>query len=227
LAALHLTERTKRNHRDVIGFFSRWLVLRGYLAKGADLLEGVQNYTTRKVGEISTYSAEELAKLVSAADDRLLPFLTIAAFAGLRHAEIARLDWADMDLEENFIEVKAEKSKTHTRRIVPIKENLKSWLLPLAKRSGKVVPFVNITKQLLKTAKDAGVTWKHNACRHSYISARVAECADVPRVADEAGNSVQIVRTNYLKRMRPKHAIAWFSISRTLPDGKILQASVA
>ena len=52
LAALPFVERTKRNHRDIIGFFNRWLVLRGYLAKGTDWLEGVQNYTARKLGEI-------------------------------------------------------------------------------------------------------------------------------------------------------------------------------
>src|ERR1017187_4950820 len=38
LTALPLAERTRRNHRDVIGFFNRWLVLRGYLAKGTDWL---------------------------------------------------------------------------------------------------------------------------------------------------------------------------------------------
>jgi hypothetical protein len=57
LTALALAERTRRNHRDVIGFFNRWLVLRGYLAKGTDWLEGVQNYTARKLGQISTYTA--------------------------------------------------------------------------------------------------------------------------------------------------------------------------
>ena len=38
LAALNLAERTKKNHRDSVGFFNRWLVLRGYLAKGMDWL---------------------------------------------------------------------------------------------------------------------------------------------------------------------------------------------
>jgi hypothetical protein len=54
--------------------------------------------------------------------------------------------------------------------------------------------------------------WKHNALRHTYISARVAECGDVPRVADEAGNSPYVIRTNYLKRMRPAAAAEWFAI---------------
>ncbi len=220
LTALDLAERTRRNHRDVIGFFNRWLVLRGYLAKGTDWLEGVQNYTARKLGQISTYTADEMRRLIAAADDRILPMIVIGGFAGLRHAEIARLEWQDIDLEEGFIEVKAENAKTDTRRIVPLKANLKAFLLPLAKKNGKVVSLVNTTKQLLKTATDTAdaeneieaMEWKHNALRHTYISARVAESGDVPRVADEAGNSPQVIRTNYLKRMRPAAAAEWFAI---------------
>lgn len=220
LTALELAARTRRNHRDVIGFFNRWLVLRGYLAKGTDWLDGVQNYSARKLGKISTYSAYEMKRLIAAADDRILPMIVIGGFAGLRHAEIARLEWQDVDLEEGFIEVKAENAKTDTRRIVPLRENLKAFLRPLAKKSGKVVSLVNTTKLLLKTAADTAdaeneveaLEWKHNALRHTYISARVAECGDVPRVADEAGNSPQVIRTNYLKRMRPAAAAEWFGI---------------
>ena len=220
LTALELAERTRRNHRDVIGFFNRWLVLRGYLAKGTDWLEGVQNYSARKLGQISTYTADEMQRLIAAADKRILPMIVIGGFAGLRHAEIARLEWQDIDLEEGFIEVKAENAKTDTRRIVPLKPNLKAFLKKLAKKSGKVVSVVNTTKQLLKTASDTAdaeneieaLEWKHNALRHTYISARVAETGDVPRVADEAGNSPQVIRTNYLKRMRPAAATEWFAI---------------
>ncbi len=228
LTALKLAERTRRNHRDVIGFFNRWLVLRGYLAKGTDWLEGVQNYSARKLGQISTYTADDMRRLITAADKRILPMIVIGGFAGLRHAEIARLEWQDIDLEEGFIEVKAENAKTDTRRIVPLKPNLKAFLKKLAKKSGKVVSVVNTTKQLLKTAADTAdaeneieaLEWKHNALRHTYISARVAETGDVPRVADEAGNSPQVIRTNYLKRMRPAAATEWFAIEPQPKTGK-------
>lgn len=220
LSSLPLADRSKRNHRDVIAFFCRWLVLRHYLPKNTDWLEGVQNYSARTLGTITTFEPEEMIRLLAAASEEILPFIAIAGFAGLRHAEISRLEWQDIDLEEGFIEVRAEKSKTHTRRIVPIKPNLAAWLKPISKKSGKVIPFANITKQLAKVVqrtRNLGkgiepVQWKHNALRHTYISARVAECGDVPRVADEAGNSPQIIRTNYLKRIRPAQAAAWFAI---------------
>jgi len=221
LTSLAFKERTKRNHRDTIKYFNRWLIMRGYLAKGMDWLDGVQNYTARKLGEISTYTPAEMRRLIAAADDRILPLIVIGGFAGLRHAEIIRLEWQDIDLEDGFIEVKAINAKTDTRRIVTLKPNLKAFLQPLAKDNGKVVTVGNSSNMLLKAAAATGdsknkidpLAWKHNALRHTYISARVAECGDVPRVADEAGNSPHVIRTNYLKRIRPATATEWFSIT--------------
>jgi integrase len=220
LVALPFVERTKANHREDLGFFNRWLVLRGYLAKGTDWLEGVQKYSLKKVGQITTYSPDEMRRLIAAADDRILPFIVVAGFAGIRHAEIKRLDWQDIDLEENFITVSAEISKTRIRRIVPVKNNLKQFLLPLAKKSGKVIAVSKISKMLWEAATATGdaatkikpIDWKRNALRHTYISARLAECNDEARVAYEAGNSPQIIRSNYDARMRPAAAAEWFAI---------------
>jgi integrase len=231
LTALPFRERTKRNDRDTIGFFNRWLILRGYLAKGTDWLDGVQNYKARKQGEISTYTAAEMRRLIAAADETILPLILIGGFAGLRTSEIERLDWQDIDLEDGFIEVKSVEGKKsdERRRIVPIKDNLKKFLEPLAKKAGKVIPLANTAKHLLKTAADTGdaakeikpLEWKHNALRHTYISARVAESGDVPRVADEAGNSPQVIRSNYLKRIRPAMAAEWFAIAPDAADNVI------
>lgn len=241
LAGLELSERTRRNYRDAVGFLCRFCVLRGYLFKGTDWLENVQNYSARKLSEIEIYTPEELARLIEQADDGMLPFIVISAFAGLRHAEVARLDWSEIDLDDGFIEVRAAKSKTGERRLVPIHDNLKQWLLPLRQARGKVVPYVNTTKQLLKIAKATGrkaddekglpeikpVEWKHNALRHSAISYRVAESADVPRVSDECGNSPQMIRQHYLRRVKPAEAARWFSIAPATEQGKIVQFKTA
>ncbi|MGH7939874.1 MAG: tyrosine-type recombinase/integrase [Limisphaerales bacterium] len=216
LAKLPLSERSKKNHRDVIGTFNRWLMLKGYLCKGADWLENVQKYSGRKHSAIEIFTPEELTRLLQAAGD-MTPFVAIGAFAGLRHAEIDRLEWQEIDLEDGFIEVKAIKSKTGERRLVPIQENLKKWLLPYREQSGRVVGYANTTKQLGKVARNAGVQWKHNALRHSYISYRVAASADVPRVADEAGNSSQMIRQHYLRRVKPVVASQWFNIAPERP----------
>ncbi|MGN6553219.1 MAG: tyrosine-type recombinase/integrase [Verrucomicrobiota bacterium] len=226
LAGLDLSERTRRNYRDVLKFLCQFCVLRGYLTKGTDWLENVQKYSARKIGEIEIYSPEELAKLLENTEDGMLPFVAIQAFAGLRHAEVARLDWSEIELSNeagnSFIEVRAAKSKTGERRLVPVQDNLKHWLEPHRKPRGPVCEYANTTKQLLKIAGDAKVEWKHNGLRHSFISYRVAATADVPRVADEAGNSVQMIRQHYLRRVKPSEATKWFAIEPTKEQGKIV-----
>lgn len=216
LAKLSLSNRSKKNHRDVIGCFNRWLILKSYLPKGTDWLENVQKYSGRKLAPIAIYAPDEVTKLLLVAGD-MTPFMAIGAFAGLRHAEISRLDWGEIDLEDGFIEVKAIKSKTGERRLVPIHDNLKKWLLNYRQPSGKVVSYDNTNKQIAKIARRAGIQWKHNALRHSFISYRVAECADVPRVADEAGNSPQMIRQHYLRRVKPALAAQWFSMVPETP----------
>jgi integrase len=191
--------------------------MRGYLAKGTDWLEGVQNYSARKLGEITVYSPEEMSRLLEHADNEILPFIAIGGFAGLRSAEILRLDWRDVDLKEDFIEVSAANSKVGCRRIVPVKDNLRQWLLtiPSGQRKGPVVPVKSVPKRLARLSQKAGVEWKHNALRHSCISYRMAESGDVARVSDEAGNSPTVIRSNYLKRVRSAVAAEWFSIAPT------------
>ena len=77
----------------------------------------------------------------------------------------------------------------------------------------KLVAAVN--KGLPKNAAQGDkLAWKKNALRHCYISYRVAECADVARVADEGGNSPAIIKANYLKRVKPEQAKAWFASFR-------------
>ena len=48
----------------------------------------------------------------------IVPFLAIGGFAGLRVAEICRLDWSAVSLERRIIELRAGQAKTASRRIV-------------------------------------------------------------------------------------------------------------
>ncbi|MEK7780316.1 MAG: hypothetical protein AAB370_02305 [Verrucomicrobiota bacterium] len=228
LAALPFAERTRRNYSDTIAFLCRFCVRRGYLHKGTDWLDGVQKYRKRKIGTITTYEPSEVEVLLRYAEKKvqdMAPFLAIGAFAGLRHSEIDRLDWKQIDLADGFIEVlpiDGTKSEER-RRLVPIKANLKAWLLRFRRTSGPVCPHKNSTKQLLKTAAGAKMTWKHNALRHSCISYRIAESGDVARVADESGNSVPVIKSNYLRRVKPAAAAKWFSIGPAAkPTGRKL-----
>ena len=73
-------------------------------------------------------SVPQTRSLLEACSREILPAVAIAAFAGLPHAEIARLSWSDIDLSRKFIEVKAKNSKTAMRRLVAVPPSLRAWL---------------------------------------------------------------------------------------------------
>ena len=71
---------------------------------------------------VGIYSTDEIRALLAAADDDIVPALAIAAFAGLRLAEVSRLDWREIRLAERLIVVEADKAKTAARRLVPVSD---------------------------------------------------------------------------------------------------------
>ena len=220
-----LTGRTKNNCRQVIGQLFRFAKFRKYLSKDHEGIEEIQQYKEASTG-IDIYTPAEIAILLNHARGQLLPFIAIGAFAGLRHAEICRLDWKDIRLSTGYIEVTAANAKTASRRLVPISDNLAKWLAPVAKTFGPVCDREDMTKPLLKLAKKkavrkAGFKWKHNALRHSFISYRVADIKNVQQVALECGNSPAIIFKNYRELVTAEQGKAWFSIQAE--SGKVVK----
>ena len=225
-----VSARSKNNARATIGAFFKFCKERGWLPRDHEGIELVPKFK-EKPTDITIYSPWEVTQFLNHSRPEMVPFLAIGAFAGLRSAEIERLDWSEVHLDDKFIEIKAAKAKTASRRIVPITDNLAKWLKDHAKDEGRVVPFDNVNKQIgwlvedtnqalkeaaKKDGKDAEkvkkVKWKKNALRHSFISYRVAEIQYVAKVALEAGNSPQIIFQHYRELVQPKEAKAWFGI---------------
>ncbi len=195
----------------------RHAVSRGWIAKGVVDFEIVDAPRKKTAGPIAVYNSTELWSLLAHADSELVPFLTIGCFAGLRPAEIERLRWEHVDLVEGFIEVTAQNAKTASRRIVPLLPNLKAWLTPIHKGTGRVFQQSTtggaLTERLHKLARSAGVgNWRKNAPRHSYISNRIADVQNVNQVALESGNSPTIIFSNYRSVVTPAEAKKYFAI---------------
>ena len=122
-------------------------------------------------------------------------------------------------MQSGFTTVGAAQAKTASRRIVPIADNLKLWLAPYVRESGRVWPRSagDLHWQQTRTAKRAGIAWKKNACRHSFVSYRLAQVQDAAKVSLEAGNSPRMVFRHYRELVRPADATKWFSITRQTP----------
>ena len=217
-----LSGRTQNNYRRIIGTLMKFAVKRGYLPKDHDEISAVERAQDDS-GEIEIFTPDELRKLFENARPELVPYLAIGAFAGLRAAELQRLDWSEVNIARRYIEVKASKSKTASRRLAPMPDNLALWLTGCALTSGPVAPFANMSKQLSTfLAPLAGLKWKHNGLRHSFISYRLAVVQDVGKVALEAGNSPQMIFKHYRELVTPDEAQEWISIVPPTVDGTLV-----
>ncbi len=209
LGALPLAPKTKNGMRIILVACGNWAEGRGYLVKGASPFPAMVRYKESK-SPVAIFTPEQIDTLLQRADATLRPFLAIGAFAGLRTAELQRLDWREIDLERGFITVDANKAKTRQRRLVPIADNLKPWLIPHRKTCGPVA--LHKRPQLAASRLCDGFEWKENGLRHSFISYRLAILHDTARVALEAGNSPEVIFEHYRELVIPKTAQAWFEV---------------
>lgn len=164
--------------------------------------------------ECEVFTPDEAAKLLSSASEDFLPCLALGLFAGIRSAELERLNWDDVVLGEKHIVVGQSAAKTGSRRTVPIEENLALWLAPYAEKKGKVWPLGRIAfhKREHSTAKAAGIQWKRNAMRHSFASYLLANLNDAGRVANFCGNTPKIIHRHYSKLCTKADALNFFAL---------------
>jgi integrase len=223
LDGMEVSGRTKQNYMRVIGALFRFGSARRYLPK--DAIEEVKAVRQAKAdnSEIEIFTPAEFAEILNTARAEMVPWLAIGGLAGLRSAELGRLDWSEVNLAERHIEIKASKAKTAARRLAPITDNLAAWLAPYAKPAGKVTGFESWWNQIPKLVEEmnrvrhergntAKFVWKHNGLRHSFCSYRLASIKNAAQVALEAGNSPQMIFKHYRQLVTESEAGKWFSV---------------
>jgi integrase len=156
---------------------------------------------------------EQLQSLLNNASSEIIPFLAIGAFAGLRTAERLRLDWSEIHLDRNFIEVRASKSKTARRRLVTILPNLRTWLEPRLQAEGKIIPS-GLSAKMEAACKAAGIDpWPHNGLRHSYASYHIAQFKDAAALALQMGHTTtDMLFDHYREVVSPQDAEKYWNI---------------
>ena len=224
LDSLKLAPRSRKNAREAIVSLFHFARRRGYLPKGqtteADDVETVRDHDR----EIAVLKPTQLSNLLRKASPVHQLFFALGAFAGIRSAELLRLDWSEVNFEKGHIEVKARKAKTATRRLVPIQPNLMQWLAPYRGRTGKLFRSRRTVDAAIAFAKGQGIEWSSNILRHSYATYRLSIMPDAAHVALEMGNSPQKLFTNYRELDRENHAPAWFAISPKRPKNVVAMA---
>ena len=168
-------------------------------------------------------SIEETKRLFGSAsqnesDKRLIPFLALAAFAGLRTAEISRLDWRSVDLRRKLVTIGTDQAKKRRLRTIELTDNAVEWLLPFAGKEGKVTPG-NLYPRLAALRERAEFAdWKaekSNALRHSFGSYHFALHEDAALTAGKLGHKANDDQLfdHYRALCDKKDAEAYFAIT--------------
>lgn len=167
---------SRRNDYKILSPWLKWCIERRWLI--VNPLATIKRPAI-KLDEPAIYSAEAYRALSEASNLQTRAFVALGGLAGLRTAEMLRerrsdevLQWSDVDFENKRITIRPEVSKTDRKRYVPMCDALMSWLEPLRKESGPVVPlsqsaFRKHEAALFTAAEVAPVD---NGLRHSFAS---------------------------------------------------------
>lgn len=216
--------QTYRNFARVLSLCFDFAIGRGYASENP--ASGLDKVDVR-AGDIEVFTPAEMVRLLAAAEADFLPVLALGAFAGIRSAELMRLEWSDIDQTAGHVIVSASNSKTASRRIIPILPALSAFLAPYSKSKGPVWPLGEdaLPKRMQATAEKAEVTWKANGLRHSFATYRYAETQNAGTTAAELGHSSAILMRHYRELATKEQAAQWFAIRPPAAPANVVQLS--
>jgi integrase len=156
--------------------------------------------------------AEEAAVLLGALDPVDAVPYALAFYAGLRRAEIKRLEWPDVQLDGYRLQVQKAKSEAGTGRRPPIAEPLRPILLGEFMRQGRpagAVSAASVTSG--KIAERARRRWGAaglepitlHECRHTYASFLMAAGYTLRELMEYMGHSSLQATERYVKLLPP------------------------
>ena len=210
LAAEPLAVKTRNRHlgyiRNILSLAREWNLLE------SDPFERVNGFHDRKARQVAILTPEQLEAFLRAVDPDFIPFFTLSAFTGLRREEIIRLDWAEVKLDRNLIDLPYTKSKNRRRKVIEIPANLSAWLSPVVLEVGSVMPRKKLQLAFERAARAAGIApWPQNALRHSFCSYAVA-LRGFEWTAAQADHSVKMLRDHYWEVVDKEQAIRYWDI---------------
>jgi integrase len=221
LDSIKASGRTRNNYRSALCTLFSFARSRGYLPRNERTEAEMTMKASDRGRDISIYTPKELAVMLTGIEPKFLPLVALGAFAGLRTAEIHRLEWQDVDLHAGHIIVVKHKAKTGQRRIVPVLPALRAWLSSIADKGGPIVPRYSGDAPLLRAFRQAleplRVQMVYNGLRHSYATYRLAIVQSAEQVALEMGSSPRKLFQNYRELTTKAQAEQWFSVMPEKP----------
>ena len=174
---------------------------------------------TETVEEIGTLTVAQAERLLRAAvqQPRIMGYVVLGLFGGLRRAEIERLTWDAINLKEGTVIVGARLSKTRTRRVVDLTKNALAWLKAAGDEvrgnTQRVAP-ANLKELWPEFWPKAGLAvWPNNALRHTFASMHYAHHQDEAKLQAQMGHeSARMLHQHYRALKSKTEAAAFWAL---------------
>jgi integrase len=172
---------------------------------------------------------DECEKLLRAAEGfeggKLVPYLALCMFGGLRPFEAARLSWEQVNLTDGEIRLKAAQTKTGVGRTVQVCPTLRAWLRRYKGSEEIFRPVFSVKLSELRSSIGYGERtdenpdlkpWVPDVLRHTAISHYFRASGSYGRTAEQFGNSESIIKKHYQGRVSSKVTKRFYAL-RPLP----------
>ena len=200
-----LSARTRKGRLQYVRLLFAFALRRGYCTRNPAV---AVDMPTQSADAPGIHTPAQVRTVLEAAQEwspRLTRVLAIRYFAGLRAAEVARLE--ESEIGPRWITVPAHKAKTRQRRLVEIQPNLRAWL-----DLGGELPGQTCEQQIWELTRRIGMEWPRNCTRHSWASYHLAAFGSPSKTAMEAGHSETMLYANYRALVTPEAAGEFWAI---------------
>ncbi len=147
-------------------------------------------------GEPRFLSAEEVKSVLNAAkNSKLYSLVATAIYTGMRFGELQRLEWQDIDFENNILTVHVSKSEKF--RKIPLHGDLKA-VLAKAMGTGLCFNTVNFNGEFKKIRTGSGIPrFRFHDLRHTFASLLIKAGVNILTVSKLLGHSSVVVTQIY------------------------------
>jgi integrase len=226
VAGLHLKPRGKFNVLLKLSQLLNWSMRQGWIAANAASEVKVKVPQS----DVEILSVPEVKALLRRAEEseqaqKIVPYLVVSLFAGLRPGEGQQLRWERIDLANKQIEVRAETSKVKETRFIEINPTLAQWLKPFRQKSGPIVAS-SFSRDLAATRTNGN--WPKDVLRHSFASYWLPCNPNRAALAETMGNSISVIKKSYRKAIAKRVAAEFWKIRpkgrapKPVTEGKVI-----
>jgi integrase len=232
LAQLNISQDSKNWYRKRLSSFFAWCMKgkRHWCVNNpcyAVEIEGLRREDDREPVVLPVKECRELLRAAERFEKgRLVPYVALCLFGGLRPNEAARVTWAQVNLVDHEIRLTGAQTKTGQGRLVTVEPTLKAWLSRYhgkdeIYRAAYELELRELREQIgygPKTeAKPHLKPWVPDVLRHTAISHYFRQTGSYGRTAEQFGNSESIIKRHYQGRVSSADTKRFYALRPTRP----------